>query len=269
MRQELARLKAALEAGSASDNLVQRKLDELLPSLEQLRRLDAVIPKSATASSGSDLRPLRDALASLDSLLRERHTLVAAIKARMRAETAASAAAQLGDLSVSDDTVFGQLFARQHAHDETALSENIARQQQLLDTVSTLASQVLSSRAQPDARAAACQSLSKMCVAFNELLENEKEGINFYADLQGSKKKKKSNVNFFLFQRSAGQGAPRCTRLCVRSWNRAKRQVSRRIQGHPTTSSLQCSSVHFTTSSSLCTCDCFSASPELQSSIWI
>jgi hypothetical protein len=80
MRQELARLGAAREAGSASDRLVQRKLDELLPSLPLLARLDEALPRPAPRAGGAGHAELREALAKLDALLRERHALAATIK---------------------------------------------------------------------------------------------------------------------------------------------------------------------------------------------
>lgn len=75
MRQELARLRAALDAGSASDALVQKKLDELLPVLPSLdpAHLASALPAPApgVAGAGGGFGELREVLAQIDALLRE------------------------------------------------------------------------------------------------------------------------------------------------------------------------------------------------------
>lgn len=92
-------------------------------------------------------------------------------------------ASALSDMSVSEDSLFARLFERQHSADEASLASNTARQEALLARAAALAAALPAPAG--EARAAACQRLARACALFGELAENEKEGINFYADLQG------------------------------------------------------------------------------------
>jgi hypothetical protein len=103
---------------------------------------------------------------------------VAALKERARSEQPAG---QLTDFSATDEAAFSALYAKNYAGEESKLRDNCQRQNALLESISRLAA-ALSGAATP--RVAACQSLTRACVLFGEVIDNEKEGIVFYTDLQ-------------------------------------------------------------------------------------
>ncbi len=197
MRQELARLGAALEAASQSDALVARKSEEMAPHLAQLAQLDRVLGGQAVASAAAPEQhaELREALAKLDGLLRERHALLASLKERARSE---QPAAHLGDFGTSDEAAFAVLMGR-YEGEEKQLRDNVTRQAGLLEAVQRLNGSLAGS-ATP--RVAACQALARACQLYFEVADNEREGITFYTDLQALLMRLNRSAQDFAFARA-------------------------------------------------------------------
>lgn len=188
MRQEEGRLRAALDAGSRSDDTVRRKMDECgvdLRSITQGTALDR-IPQwedGGSSSSREDEERLRQSLQRLDLLARERISIQQRLRDIQKGDDAAR---ELSESCVRDDEAFQGRLDRMYGEEGKKAMENGRKQKEELDVLreANRRWRGQQNNAQQTQRELYCQRLQRACQLFQEIQDNLREGVTYYTDLQ-------------------------------------------------------------------------------------
>jgi hypothetical protein len=190
LRQELSKLRVALDAAAKSDQLVQSKVADITPDLRAFamgaQHVATLLPRpqqgAQTAQGGEQfVQPLRQCLAALDALVSHRLRTVARLRELARDDDITSL---LMKNPISPEAVFKQQLER-YAAPIKELEENAVKQRQQLDVIRDVNRQFVSARsAESVPLREACQRIARAAATFQEVLDNLREGVTFYTELQ-------------------------------------------------------------------------------------
>ncbi len=208
LRQELSKLRVALDAAHKSDQLVQSKLADITPDLHAFalgaQHVASLLPRpnpSAQAAQGGEqyVQPLRQCLGALDALVSQRLRTVAQLRELARDD---DITAQLMKNPIAPEAVFKQQLER-YAAPIRELEENAVKQRQQLDTIRDVNRQFVNARsAESVPLREACQRIARAAATFNEVLDNLREGVTFYTELQSLCVRHKRHAEDFCYARS-------------------------------------------------------------------
>jgi hypothetical protein len=196
LRSELGRFQRAFTAASTSDQMVSTKTGQLqavLPMLGTLR--DSIPEERLDAALTADVTRVQSQLREIDTLLGTRRTLTENLKSIKANEDVLSG---VKDFSEQDEALFEKLYQSHFGQICELLHQNLQQQAPLVQAISA---NNLSVKLQSSPRVLALNKLSHTVRLFQEVCDNEREGVTFYTDLQSLLQRTLTSISDFRLAR--------------------------------------------------------------------